>query len=273
MARRRPVATSARSSASGSPSGTTRRSSWRIASDINLPHVWDIVESFFGRSDANGETLLQGLLGVGPLHAPRRRLIGFAARRAWSGSAWRSLLVHVRLLERALVPLLVASQTVPIIAIAPVIVVGLKAGWLSIAIVATYLTFFPVTIAAIRGLRSADPRAFELMRSYAARDRTVLLEAPPAGVGAVPVHRLQDRGDRVASSGRSSASCRRASADGLGGTLLNVDAVLLDPARAAVGGDRGRRRCSGSSASSLVVARRALVAPRLPSDRAAEPAR
>ncbi len=84
------------------------------------------------------------------------------------------LLVHVRVLERGLVPLLVASQTVPIIAIAPVVVVGLKAGWFGVAIVATYLTFFPVTIAALRGMRSADPRAFELMRSYAAGRRTIL---------------------------------------------------------------------------------------------------
>jgi NitT/TauT family transport system permease protein len=52
--------------------------------------------------------------------------------------------------------------------------VGLKAGWLGVAIVASYLTFFPVTIAAIRGLRAADPRAFELLRSYAASPRTVL---------------------------------------------------------------------------------------------------
>ena len=54
-----------------------------------------------------------------------------------------------------LVPIIVASQTIPIIAIAPVIVIGLKAGWFGVAIVATYLTFFPVTIAALRGLRAA----------------------------------------------------------------------------------------------------------------------
>jgi NitT/TauT family transport system permease protein len=39
---------------------------------------------------------------------------------------------------------------------------------ISVVIIATYLTFFPVTIAMIRGLRSPDPRAIELMRSYAA---------------------------------------------------------------------------------------------------------
>jgi NitT/TauT family transport system permease protein len=43
-----------------------------------------------------------------------------------------------------------------------------------VAVIATYLTFFPVTVAALRGLRSADPRAFELMRSYAASSPQVL---------------------------------------------------------------------------------------------------
>ena len=69
---------------------------------------------------------------------------------------------------------LVASQTVPILAISPIIVVATQAGWLSVAIVSMYLTFFPVTIGALRGLRAADARAFELFRSYAASNRQVL---------------------------------------------------------------------------------------------------
>ena len=69
---------------------------------------------------------------------------------------------------------MVASQTVPILAISPIIVVATKAGWLSVAIVTAYLTFFPVTIGALRGLRAADFRAFELFRSYAASNKQVL---------------------------------------------------------------------------------------------------
>ena len=64
-------------------------------------------------------------------------------------------------------PYVVASQTVPIVALAPLIVVSFGRGSDDIAIIATYLTFFPVTIAMIRGSRSPDPRAIELMRSYA----------------------------------------------------------------------------------------------------------
>ncbi|MEJ7695847.1 MAG: ABC transporter permease subunit [Candidatus Limnocylindrales bacterium] len=83
--------------------------------------------------------------------------------------------MHARLLERAFVPYVVASQTIPIVALAPMIVFAFGQSVTSVVIIATYLTFFPVTIAMIRGLRSPDPRALELMRSYAATrfdDRT-----------------------------------------------------------------------------------------------------
>jgi NitT/TauT family transport system permease protein len=141
-------------------------------SDINLPHVWDVVGAF-GTVDAAGRTSFETLVGAA-LFTLRGAAVGFVLG-AVVGMALAILLVHVPILERALVPLVVASQTIPIVALAPIIVVGLRAGWFGIAIVASYLTFFPVTIAAIRGLRAADPRAIELMRSYAAGRRSILL--------------------------------------------------------------------------------------------------
>ena len=84
------------------------------------------------------------------------------------------MLVHSRLAQRALLPYIVASQTIPILAIAPMVVVWLKSGWQSVAVIAAYLTFFPVTINTLRGLQSADPRAHELLRSYAASRWQVL---------------------------------------------------------------------------------------------------
>jgi NitT/TauT family transport system permease protein len=141
-------------------------------SDINLPHVWDVVGAFTS-ADAQGRSGLQVLVAAA-LFTLRGAFVGFVLGAA-VGLALAIVLVHVRVLERALVPLVVASQTIPIVALAPIIVVGLQAGWFGIAIVASYLTFFPVTIAAIRGLRAADPRAFELMRSYAASRPSVLL--------------------------------------------------------------------------------------------------
>jgi NitT/TauT family transport system permease protein len=141
------------------------------ASDINLPHVWEVIGAF-AAVDAAGHTGLESLLGSA-LFTLRGALVGFALGAAF-GLALAIVLVHVRILERAMVPLVVASQTIPIVALAPIIVVGLHAGWFGIAIVASYLTFFPVTVAAIRGLRAADPRAIELMRSYAAGRRSIL---------------------------------------------------------------------------------------------------
>jgi NitT/TauT family transport system permease protein len=186
--------------------------------DINLPHVWLILEAF-GEVDSNGETLLQGLIGAA-LFTFRGAAVGFLIG-ASVGLALAIVLVHVRVLERALLPLLVASQTVPIIAIAPVIVVGLKAGWLSIAIVVSYLTFFPVTIAAIRGMRSADPRAFELLRSYAARDRTVLwrLRLPASAPYLFTAFKIAATASVVgAIVGELPSGIR----DGLGGTILTA---------------------------------------------------
>jgi NitT/TauT family transport system permease protein len=141
------------------------------ASDINLPHVWEVVGAFTA-VDAAGRSGLESLL-VASLFTLRGALVGFALGATF-GLALAILLVHVRILERALVPIVVASQTIPIVALAPIIVVGLHAGWFGIAIVASYLTFFPVTVAAIRGLRAADPRAIELMRSYAAGRGSIL---------------------------------------------------------------------------------------------------
>jgi len=140
-------------------------------SDLNLPHLWDIAFEF-GAVDANGTTTAQGLL-VAALFTLRNAVVGFAIGTI-IGLGLAILIVHVRSLERSIVPLLVASQTIPIIAIAPLIVIGLRADWLGVAVVTSYLTFFPVTIAAIRGLRAYDPRAYELMVSYAAGRRAIL---------------------------------------------------------------------------------------------------
>lgn len=142
-----------------------------FATDVKLPHTWDIAIEFVAR-DAVGATTLERLVGAA-LFTLRNAAIGFALGSSF-GLALAILLVHVRMLERSLVPIIVASQTIPIIAIAPLIVIGLKADWFGVAIVSTYLTFFPVTIAALRGLRAYDPRALELMRSYAASRGAIL---------------------------------------------------------------------------------------------------
>ena len=81
-------------------------------------------------------------------------------------------IVHVLTLERSLMPWVIASQTVPILAIAPMIVVvlgnaGLTGLWPK-AVISAYLSFFPVTIGMVKGLRAADPLQRDLMRTYSA---------------------------------------------------------------------------------------------------------
>jgi len=145
---------------------------WRIADDLSLPHVWDVIRAFVEPAQREGPPLalvLAGQAGFTFLEALAGFVIGAAL-----GLLLGVLFVHSRLAERALVPYVVASQTIPILAIAPIVIVAIKADWVSVVVVSAYLTFFPVTIASLRGLRAADPRAFELFQSYAASRRAVL---------------------------------------------------------------------------------------------------
>ena len=145
---------------------------WRIADDLSLPHVWDIGWAFVDPAQRGGAPLGVVLTGQAAFTF-MEALAGFALGGAL-GLGLGILFVHSRLAERAFVPYVVASQTVPILAIAPLVVVAIKADWLSVMAVAAYLTFFPVTIASLRGLRAVDPRAIELFRSYAATRRQIL---------------------------------------------------------------------------------------------------
>jgi len=145
---------------------------WDFANDLNLPHIWTIVYALGQPFQRNADASLGQYLFGAALYTWREAAIGFLLG-AGLGLALASLFVQSRLLERAFVPYVVASQTIPIIALAPMIVFALGQGVLSVVVIAMYLTFFPVTIGMIRGLRSFDPRALELMRSYAASDRTI----------------------------------------------------------------------------------------------------
>jgi len=82
------------------------------------------------------------------------------------------LIVHSRTLDRALLPWIVASQTVPVLAIAPIVLVILGSlgveGVAPKAVIAMYLCFFPVTVAMVQGLRSPQRIETEMMHTYAA---------------------------------------------------------------------------------------------------------
>ncbi|RFA16116.1 ABC transporter permease [Subtercola boreus] len=102
------------------------------------------------------------------------------------------LMQRLQVAERAVLPWLILSQTVPLIALAPVIVAWggkIQIGafswdrWMSVAVIASYLAFFPVAVGALRGLQSPDTIHVELMRTYnAGWFRTLLKLRLPASV-------------------------------------------------------------------------------------------
>jgi NitT/TauT family transport system permease protein len=98
-------------------------------------------------------------------------LVGFALGAVF-GIVLAVLIVHARSLEKSLLPWIICSQMVPILAVAPIIIVVLGAvgirGLLPKALISAYLCFFPVTIGMVKGLTSPDPIQRDLMRTWSA---------------------------------------------------------------------------------------------------------
>lgn len=197
---------------------------WKITSDLNLPHIWQIAAAFSEPARRNGPPLYE-ILFSSALYTLREAIVGFLFG-ATLGLVLGTLLAHFRLLERGCMPYIVASQTVPILAIAPMVIIWLKAGWLSVAVIAAYLTFFPVTINTLRGLRSPDPRAVELMHSYAASPWAVLwkLRFPAALPYLFPAFKVAATASVVGSIiGELPSGIR----SGLGGAILNFNQYYI----------------------------------------------
>lgn len=87
-------------------------------------------------------------------------------------------IVHARALDRSVMPWVIASQTIPVLAIAPMVVVVLGnaglTGLLPKAVIAGWLSFFPIATAMVTGLRAPDPMQRDLMRTYGANGLQVL---------------------------------------------------------------------------------------------------
>ena len=137
--------------------------------DRTLPHVHDIIGQLFEPSRRNGPLLIE-VLWDATLFTAKEAAVGFLMGAVF-GFTIGVVLAHSRLLQRGFMPYIVASQTVPILAIAPMVVIWLGGrglpDWFSVSVIAAYLTFFPVTINTLRGLHAVDRRALDLMRSYA----------------------------------------------------------------------------------------------------------
>jgi NitT/TauT family transport system permease protein len=195
--------------------------------DRTLPHLHDIVGELFEPSRRNGPLLIE-VLGEAALFTAKEAFAGFVLGATF-GFAIGVVLAHSGLLQRGLLPYIVMSQTVPILAIAPMVVIWVSPklpesiqGWGAVAVIAAYLTFFPVAINTLRGLQSADPRALELMRSYAANRWRVLwkLRVPASLPYLFAALKVSATASVVgAIIGELPASIQ----DGLGGAILNFN--------------------------------------------------
>lgn len=155
------------------------REGWTVpfpVADRTMPHLHEIVGQLFEEWPQGGPVLGSTLIDSA-LFTAKEAAVGFAFG-AVVGFALGAVIAHFRVLQRGVMPYVVASQTIPILAIAPMVVVGLGSltlfghgplpDWIRVSVIAAYLTFFQVTINTVRGLNSADPLALELMHSYAA---------------------------------------------------------------------------------------------------------
>jgi NitT/TauT family transport system permease protein len=201
---------------------------WPFAvNDTSMPHVWTIFKAFGQPAQVNQPALITILLHKA-LFTAKEAAAGFALG-ALIGFAIGVVLVHSRLLQRGFLPYIVGSQAVPILAIAPMVVVWVNPklptplqGWGAVTVIATYLTFFPVAINTLRGLQAADPRALDLMQTYAASRWTVLwkLRVPSSLPYLFSALRLSAT---VAVVGAIIGELPSGIQDGLGGAIVNFN--------------------------------------------------
>ncbi len=139
--------------------------------DLTMPHVGEIVGSLFepvqrGRSETLAVFLLKSAW-----FTFREAAMGFVIGTLF-GLGLAVIMLRTRVAERGLLPWINISQTIPLIALAPIIVTWGRSTFLSdtqaVALIAAYLTFFPVAVNGLKGLQSPNPADVELMQSYAA---------------------------------------------------------------------------------------------------------
>ena len=139
------------------------------ADDLSMPHLWTVLQRL-GRPELTGGRPVWIVV----LHACAFTLgitaVGFVAG-AVVGLLLAVLMQQFRIVERGLLPYVILSQTVPLVALAPLIAGWggtIMPPWATVAVIAAYLAFFPVAVGMLRGLQSPAASGVELMRSYAA---------------------------------------------------------------------------------------------------------
>jgi NitT/TauT family transport system permease protein len=224
--------------------------------DLAMPHLWAMLQRY-GQpvdSSAGSPTVFAAVLRASLIS------LGIAAC-GWAagvvlGALLALLMVSWRLAERAILPFVILSQTVPLIALAPLVVTWgsqIHAGdfvwkqWMSVAAIAGYLAFFPISVGLLRGLRSAPVTQLELFRAFAAGWWRTLwhLRLPAAVTYLLPALRIAAAAAVV---GAIVAEVSTGMQGGIGRTILAYGI--------ASGGDPAKPWCAifGAVAVGLVVA-------------------
>jgi NitT/TauT family transport system permease protein len=176
---------------------------WTIlprANDTAMPHVWEMFSRYGQPENRASDTPILVVVLRGAWFTFRIALAGLVLGTA-VGLGLAVLMARYKVVERGLLPYLVLSQTVPLIALAPLVVSWggrLHVGafewprWLSAAVLGAFLAFFPVAVGTLKGLTSTPPASLELMDSYAASWRQTLfkLRFPSALPYIVPALKL-----------------------------------------------------------------------------------
>ena len=155
---------------------------WRIIPKTNdrvMPHVWQMFAEFGDPAIGSGDQRVWRVLLGYSWFTFRMALAGLVVGTA-IGVGLSVFMARLRVIERGLLPYLVISQTIPLIALAPQVTVirgtlGLPQ-WTSAVALAAFLSFFPITVSTLRGLQSVPKASLELMDSYAAGWWTTLFK-------------------------------------------------------------------------------------------------
>jgi NitT/TauT family transport system permease protein len=152
---------------------------WKLPArtdDASMPHVWDILKRYGDPERRGSDKRIWLVVLEGAWFTFRVAMVGMIIGVA-VGLGLAVVMQRFVTAERGLLPFVILSQTVPLVALAPLVVgwggrlslFGLDwRPWMSVAVIAAYLAFFPVAVGTLRGLQSPAPESVELMDSYAA---------------------------------------------------------------------------------------------------------
>jgi NitT/TauT family transport system permease protein len=168
--------------------------------DSGYPHTWDIGRRLFQPERPGSSRQAWRLVVSSAWFTFRVSMAGFLVG-ALVGVSLAVLMARFSIARRALLPYLVASQTVPLIALAPIVVSWSSSlhpfgwdlpRWVTVALMSAFLAFFPISVGTLRGLTSLPDVAEELLRSYAAGWRQTLFPVrfPAAVPSMAPAFRL-----------------------------------------------------------------------------------